>query len=188
LSYIGFSEDTGSLTEHIGSPTEYGLRKITLSCNDGTTTTTQSVYQKVYTISGDRLFCTDQDLKQFESDILKWCPTGRASFKDVIRKSQDIIINWLAAKGYVNEDGDSYTKWDLVLLNELKEWSQYLSLGLIFEGISNAVDDVFSIKSKDYYAKSTESRSRYLSVDIDGDGKADSDEKLRTFSGEVYRR
>ena len=63
-----------------------------------------------------------------------------------------------------------------------------LVLSLIFEGISNATDDVFDKKAKKYSSKAIEARNKFLTIDLNADGKLDLDESLRLNVGELFRR
>lgn len=169
---------------------EYGTRIVTCTVTDseGTTATSQQAIQ-VYTSTGDRLFCSDQDLVTHESDILKWVAPGRASFKNVIRRSQGLIIAWIDEKGYVNAYSRKYKKTDIVDLEEVRQWSIFMSLRLIFEGMSNSVEDVFSIKAKKYEILEQGARQRaILRIDFDEDGIVDVNEGTGIASGSLFRR
>ncbi len=190
LKHVGFDlmDDTDSSLSQVGMPVEYGMKKVTLSVNNGTGAVTIGLYQKVYLESGDRLFSTDSDMERHEEDIRKWVPLGRSSFKDIHRRAQAMILDWISQQGYVNSDRKTYTKWDLYDLSQVKEWATFLALQLIFEGNSNAVDDVFDKKAKKYASMALASRNRFLAIDIDQDGKIDFDENLRLHVGSIFRR
>jgi hypothetical protein len=189
LRHIGFGEvDSDNSTELTGDPVEYGLRKIVLSINNGGSPVTHTLYQKVYTEAGDRLFASDSDLQTYEEDILKWVSPGRSSFKDVHRTAQKNIMDWIDGQGYRRQDGEPFTKFDIVNMNQVSLWASYLALALVFEGNSNAVDDVFDKKSKFYQSKATQARNRFVAIDLDQDGKIDFDENLRLHSGSLFRR
>lgn len=190
LKHLGFGEpDSGISNYHVGSPVEYGLRKITLSIDDDTNPAeTLSFYQKVYTEYGDKLFSSDFDLKTHEEDILKWVSPGRSSFKDVHRRVQDLIFEYLAGHGYIKSTDEKFTKWDIKDHKELRDWATYMALQLIMEGCSNAVDDVFYRKAQKYSGLAIQARNRFVAIDIDGDGVVQSDEQLRLHSINLYRR
>lgn len=143
----------------------------------------------IVTSASDHLFSTDQDLKLHEPDILKWVEDGRASFLNVHRRAQTIIIKWLDKEGYTDVNGDPFTKAAIVDIEEVKQWSTYLALRLIFEGLSNAVDDLFWSKSKIYKGREVEWRDRaLLRLDTDGDGTVEDTEGIDPAYGFLARR
>lgn len=149
----------------------------------------KSILLQVYSEAGDHLFCSDQDLVAHEPDLLKWVPPGRSSFKDVYRRAQKLIVAWLDEKGYVNVFGDKFTKMDIVDVEEVRQWATFMSLRLIFDGISNAVDDVFARKAIAYSILEEGARNRsILRLDTNKDGIADVYEGARISSGSIYRR
>lgn len=143
----------------------------------------------VLTEASDKLFSTDQDLKLHEPDILKWVQDGRTSFKDVHRRAQTLILKWLDKEGYVDSNNDPFTKAAIVDIEEVKQWSTFLVLKLIFEGLSNATDDIFHEKAKRYSGKMAEFRKKsLLRIDVDGDGVVDEGEGIGPAYGFVTRR
>lgn len=168
---------------------EYGIRKIVVAIGNGTLTDTKNFYQRVYSEDGDRLFCSNQDLTAHEPDLMKWVPQGRSSFKDVIRRSQKLILAWLDEKGYVNVYGNKFDKHDIIDLEEVRQWSIFQTLKLIMQGISNVTDDVFDKKAKEYSKLEEAARQRViLRIDTNRDGAADAMEGLSISSGSLYRR
>jgi len=168
---------------------EYGMRKITVVVGNGTLTDTKYFYQNVYTSAGDRLFCSDQDLTAHEPDLMKWVPNGRASYKDVIRRSQRLIMAWMDEKGWVNAYQEKLNKWDVADLEEVKQWSIFQTLKLIMQGLSNQTDDVFDKKAKEYSKFEEAARQRViLRLDINKDGVVDATEGVSIYSGSLFRR
>lgn len=148
---------------------------------------TQTV--SVVTASADKLFSTDDDLKLHEPDILNWVEEGRNSFKNVHRRAQKLILEWLKREGYRDTNGDFFTKAAIVNIENVKQWSTFVALRLIFEGISNAVDDIFAEKAKRYKGQEVQWRKTVLlNIDVDGDGIVDDAEGLDTSSAFVARR
>lgn len=186
---LKFDLDLSPSTSQESEYVEYGQRIITVVASNGTVTDTKYFYINVFSEEGDYLFCDDQDLVAHEPDILRWVQDGRSSFKDVYRRCQRMIIAWLDEKGYVNQFGDKYTKRDIIDVEEVKQWATYMALRLIFQGISNASDDVFSVKSKNYYLLEEGARQRaILRLDTNKDGIADATEGLSIYSGSLFRR
>lgn len=143
----------------------------------------------VYVESQDHLFSTDQDLRLHEPEILKWVVDGRSSFLDMHRRAQTLIMKWLDKEGYVDTSGNPFTKTAIIDVEEVKQWSTFLVLKLVFEGLSNATDDIFHEKSKRYAGKMSEYRKKaLLRIDIDGDGVAENTEGITPAYGFLARR
>ncbi len=143
----------------------------------------------IVTEAQDKLFSNDADLRLHEFDILKWVPDGRATFKDMHRRAQIIIIQWLSKEGYVRVNDIPFTKTDIIDIEEVKQWSTYITLRLIFEGLSNATDDIFHVKSTRYFEMEQNWRDRaILRIDVDGDGIVNPGEGVDPRSGFIARR
>lgn len=195
--HIGFKDD-GQLVSY---PVEYGLRKVKLeivSEKPGALPSDPLIeverasvenYIEVYTPEGDGLYSEDSDLVSLEPDIMKWVQSGRATYLDLHRKSQKLILDYLDRKGFRNEDGKKITKFMLVDNSDVRVWSYYQVLKLFFLGIQNDKDDVFKKKS-DYYSKlEVDARERVeISLDSDEDGEPDESSKLHVSSGRMLMR
>jgi hypothetical protein len=132
-------------------------------------TTTYSI--EVLNASDDNLFSTDNDLVNHESDILKWLPNGRNSFNYKHRAGQTIILEWLDRNGISKSDGSRYVKADITDIEEVRHWSKYQTLVLIFEDLSNAIDDIYAQKAIRYRRLMDETKNRaILRLDTNGDG------------------
>lgn len=143
----------------------------------------------VVTAASDHLFSNDDDLRLQEPDILKWVEEGRNTFINIHRRAQKSILEYLRKEGFTDVYGNPYTKAAIIDIEEVKQWSTFLALRLIFEGISNATDDVFAEKAKRYKGQEVEWRkTALLRLDIDGDGEADNKEGIDTAFSFVARR
>lgn len=172
-----------------GNRTEYVLKEIELTIGDGASTATMQKYLMLYDKDGDALFSDDSMLRASEPDILKWTPDGYNSWNYVHRESQELIIAWLDEKGMVNSDGKKFVKADIVDIEEFRQWSKFMTLRIIFEGLSNAVDDIFAQKAIKYGSLESQHKNRALiRIDIDGDGKIDNSEHVRIHSVDLFRR
>lgn len=138
----------------------------------------------VVTEAQDLLWSSDHDLRAHEPDILQWVEKGRNSFKNIHRKSQVHILEWLDALRIWRDDGTRLEKADLKITTDLRELSTYLTLYFIFMGLQNKPDDVFSVKAKFYESKAKETKGRgRIQADFNQDGEVDSSESndLTTF-------
>lgn len=191
LQHLGFQED-GQLQ---GLPVEYGLRKVTLTVetqdNDDVVLATASIheYVEVYSVQGDALFSDDADLVGFENDIMKWLPSGRGSYKDLHRKAQKVIVDWLDRQGYRDNNFKKLTKFAFVDNSDVRLWATYTALRLFFSGANNQVGDVFKEKSNYYKGLEIEARDRaVLSLDLSGDGKPEQFNGPDIRSGRLFYR
>jgi len=144
---------------------------------------------EVVTAVDDKLFSSDADLTGHEPDILKWVRNGRSSFLDAHRAAQDRIIGWLDEHRIHDTTGARLTKADVIDTEEVADWSKFLTLQLIFEGLSNAVDDLFSIKASRYAHRVEGVRNRaVLRLDRNNDGEASVGEREDMRSSRLVRR
>lgn len=175
-----------------GYPIETVLKKITLSVtNEDDTPLTATIVKYITVVSklADRLFSTDDDLRKHESDILKYIPEGRATYLDIHRRAQTLILNWLDRNGYIDDLGYKFTLHRCLSIEEFKEWSTHLVLKLIFEGLVVSADDIFSKKAERYEDRETFWQGRsILRIDMNQDGRIDVSETLDTGSCVVVRR
>ena len=144
---------------------------------------------EVLTEANDNLFSNDSDLMLHEHDILRYVPSGRNSFINVHRRAQDRIVEWLAERGIFDSSNNKLTKASIVDIDEVRQWSTFMALRFIYDDLSNAIDDVFDQKAKDY--ETLESRARNRSqyrFDFDGDGIVEDGEALTVSSSTMYRR
>jgi hypothetical protein len=189
VTMLQFDPDEPTATSQVSTYVGYGQRIISVVASNGSVTSTKYFYINVYSDVGDYLFSSDQDLIAHEPDVMKWVIDGRSSFKDVYRRAQKIIVAWLDEKGFVNQYQEKYTKRDIIDIEEVRQWSTYMSLRLIMNGISNAQDDVFSIKAKQYELLEIGARQRViLRLDTNKDGIADATEGVSIYSGSLFRR
>lgn len=187
LPHLGYSKDTGFGGNQISKPVEYSHKAIALKVTAGTIEAKNYVI-KLFNEYGDRLFSNDQDLVKEEKDILKWCVKGRNSFKDIHRRVQFEILEFLNGKGYVDVFQDIFTKWSFEDLDQLNDWSLFLALTYIFNDASNQSDDIWAKKASAYKSMSTEARNKFIRLDIDSDGVIDVDEYLRIGVGSIFLR
>ncbi len=184
-SFINVTTDKYLDWEYAASGTE----TITTRIIAGSATGEIETEIQVITANDDYLYSNDSDLQMQESDIMKWVKDGRNSYKDLHRRAQTLILNHLRKQGYVDVNGDPYTKEAIVDIEEVKQWSTFIVLRIIFDSISNAVDDVFAAKSKYYKGQEVEWRNQaVLRLDTDGDGVVDDGEQVDIQSGVVVRR
>lgn len=166
-----------------------GTKTVSVRIDNGSGPSSITGSIEVLTPSSDKLFSTDQDLVAEESDILQWIPEWKTSFNHIHRRAQERMFAWLDEKGYTDVYAEKFTKEDVVDTEELNEWSKYMVLRMIFNQLSNQVDDIFDRKSKYYESKEINARKRYvLRIDIDADGVVDTFEDMQMNTGRVFRK
>lgn len=143
----------------------------------------------VVSSADDHLFSTDDDLVAIESDIMKYVPDGRSSWIREHRKAQTLIISWLNKNNVRDNMGNLITKANVIDTTELREWSTFLTLSLIYKALSNSVDDVFDKKSKEFSSQAVDARYMYsLRLDLDNDGVLGSGEGVMLRTVQMVRR
>ena len=148
-----------------------GAKVVTVRVDNGSGPVTATFTINVLTAVDDYLFSTDQDLLAVRSDILKYLPEPKNSYLNVHRKAQELILANLDERGIIDNEGNKLDKADVVDISEVNEWSTYLTLKLIFEDLSNAVDDVFERDAKRYETQMLRHRDRsFLRLDLNNDG------------------
>jgi hypothetical protein len=166
-----------------------GQKVITVTINGATTPVIFTSTIQVISATNDNLFAEDTDLIQEEPDITKFVRKGRNTFKDVHREAQREILDLLDRKGYKRSDGTELTAADAVDKAQVRTMAKYLSLHLIYIGLSNIVDDIFSQKSATYWSKYlTASDRRIIGFDLDGDATISTNEGINTRATRMYKR
>ena len=123
-------------------------------------TDTKTATLLVVTAAVDNLFSKDSDIVPLESNILEFVQDGRSSFIDKHRMAQIEILNELDAAEIWKADGTRYVASDISDIQEFKEWSKYVTLRIIFEDISNAIDDVYANKATAYQTAAINAKKR----------------------------
>ena len=140
----------------------------------------------IISAENDKLFSTDSELLPYEPNILEWTRDGRSSFIDFYREAQSRILTFLDEQRIWDSNGDRLTKDAIIDVKEVNDWSKFIVLKTIFEGLSNAVDDIFGIKAIKYLNLEKEARDRAaVRLDLNGDGESSPVDKI---SSHIIRR
>lgn len=167
-----------------------GNKTVQVKVTTGTGNITGSFTVVAVSSADDRLFSSDELLMAHEPQILKYLPDGKSSYKFQHRRVRDLIIDEINRKGFRDEGGSKYTAADVLDLEDVKVWATYKCLAVIMEGLSNAVDDIFSQKALKYMKLASEAENRlYVTLDHDNSGIASEAEKVQEFTAiSVIRR
>jgi hypothetical protein len=152
------------------------------------TTQTKSVSFNLLTSAQDNLFSNDNDLIAHEPDIMKWLPEGRSSWIYVHRRAQERILSYLFEKGYKNNDGTPFTKAQILEKYDVKEWSTFMVLKIIFGSIINSKDDVFVQKARFYENLEGKANKTDIRVDLNADGTQSQEETVSLNGPLLFRR
>lgn len=164
-----------------------GSKVVTLRITTDGSPTTRTSTITVVTEANDKLFSKDSELVPHEPDIMNYVPEGRSSFINVHRLAQDRILTYLDEKRIADNDGNRLTASAIIDTEEVNDWSKFLSLQYIFEGLSSSTDDIFSEKAERYRQMVNKAKNRaVLRFDKDGDGVADT--KADLYSMNLIRR
>ena len=160
-----------------------GTKTVSIRITTDGAPVTGTVTISVVTAADDKLFSGDAELVAHEPEILNYVRAGRNSFLDVHRTAQDRIITWLDEHRIWDTEGDRLTKDAIIDIEEVNDWSKFLTLKYIFEGLSNATDDIFHDKAMRYAEMASKARNRAaIRLDRDGDGNEDTAAiDLRTY-------
>jgi hypothetical protein len=164
-------------------PGQYSI-KLTVTDATSPTPLTEETFATITVVikEEDPTFSEDSDLVAYEPDILKWIREGRSSYLDIHRAAVQRILSELDEKRVQDSSGEPLSYSALMRPKEFKDWSKFMVLRMIFEGVSNAVGDVFDQKAQKYKKLEEIAAQRSsITVDIDGDGKDDGQYDLRTF-------
>lgn len=165
-----------------------GTKTVTIRVTTDSTPVTATGSIEVLTVADDKLFSSDAELVPHEPEILNWVRQGRNSFLDVHRTAQDRILTWLDENRFWDKSGNPLTKDAVINISEFNDWSKFLTLRLIFEGISNSIDDIHHEKAERYRKMELTARQRaVIRVDLDGDADVDPNEELDLRSIEMLR-
>lgn len=164
-----------------------GEKTATISVTTDGVPTTKDITITAIGQSDEKLFSDDKDIISHEVDIYRFLRPGRSSFLDFHRIAQKMILDDLDQRGIVDSNGNKLVAADIYDVEEVKEWSKYLALHLIFKSVQSEVDDIYGIKSKSYVDMADRQRTRAtLRLDTNQDGSVDSRPDL--MSGRLVRR
>lgn len=157
-----------------------GVKVISVQATDGVTTVTQNFELEVISEANDNLYSTDEHIFAIESELKRYIPEGRNSFKNIHREAQSRILNYLDRKRIWNTNGEPYTNDQLNINNELSKWSLYEALFIIYSDLFVSVGDKFAEKINQYKELRNAERDRAsLRIDKDNSGTFDGSSEIQ---------
>ena len=156
-----------------------------------TTQSGNSVFTKqvaALDLTAQQLFSTDSDLYRFEPEIDKLLPKKWTSWNLVHLEAQKYFIDWLDEKRIFNEQKEKYTVADLTDRDQVRQFSIFKTLELIYSGTFNQTGDIYSTKRDKYRELANEKLAKStLSLDYNKNGTADEGERTDLHSVGVIR-
>jgi len=157
-----------------------GTKTIEVEATDGVTTVSQSFSIDVVNESDDNLYSNDSQIFAIESELKRYIPEGRNSFKNVHREAQSRILNFLDRKRIWNQDGTPLTKTQINFYDEVSKWSLYETLFIIYTDLFISVGDKFAEKVNQYKELRNYERDRAsLRIDKDNSGTINVDSEIQ---------
>lgn len=149
-----------------------GIKVVTLEVVNAGGSQSRTFSITALTEEQDKLFSSDQNLVEEESDILRYVPKGRNTFKFQHRAAQTRMLEDLYRIGITDIQGNKLTKDAVLDIDEVREWSKFLTLQLIFADLSTTPSDQFAIERDRYKMEALEGRHKsVLKLDKNGDGE-----------------
>lgn len=164
-----------------------GTKTITVEATDGVTPVSEDFTVEVTSVADDNLYSSDSELFQIESELKKYLPAGKNSYLYAHREAQLRILSYLDRKRIWNTDGTIITK-DQLNVSDVKRWSIYETMLIIYEDLVVAVGDKFKDKVLKYTELRNIERDRgAIRIDLDGNSTIESDEILELKSFRMKR-
>ena len=148
-----------------------GTKSIEVTATDGINNVVQTFEIEVISEGDDNLYSTDAQIFAIESELKRYIPDGKNSFKNIHREAQARILNFLDRKRIWNENGEPFNKTQVNLFDELSRWSLYETLFIIYTDLFISVGDKFAEKVNQYKELRNYERERAaVRIDRDGNG------------------
>lgn len=155
---------------------DYTIRVEMISDSPVPVTTEITYTVSAITAAEDNLFSNDAQLYKYESELKRYLPSGRNSWKYMHRLAQTEMVDYLYRNAILNPDNSMITK-DQLIGDSLAQWSIFETLILIFQELKTSNSEAFNEKLVDYYGKRSAARKRYLiEYDSNKDGNVDEDD------------
>ena len=157
-----------------------GTWPIVVSATDGVNTISQNFEMEVISEADDFLYSTDSQIFAIESELKRYIPDGRNSFKNVHREAQSRILNFLDRKRIWNKDGTPLSKMQINIHDEVSKWSLYETLFIIYTDLFISVGDKFAEKVNQYKELRNYERDRAaVRIDKDANGSFDASSEIQ---------
>lgn len=168
--------------------TSIGTKTVQLRITTTSGNSVESRTIEVLDLDNKKLFSKDSDLYRHEPEIDNLLPKKWSSWNLNHLEAQKIFMDWLDEKGIFNKNGKKYEVADLLDLEEVRQWSVYKCLELIYRGNVNVANDVSDQKSKTYAAEADKKLAKsQIALDYNEDGEANAGERTDLYSVNINR-
>lgn len=141
----------------------------------------------VLDVVAQKLFSTDSDLYRFEPEIDSLLPKKWTSWNLVHLESQKYFMDWLDEKRIYSENGSKYAVNDLTDRDQIRQFSIFKTLELIYSGTFNQTGDIYSGK-RDKYRELANDKLAKSTISLDYNKNGNADEGERTDLNSVVLR
>lgn len=125
----------------------------------------------------DNLLSTDSMIYELESELKKYLPYGRNSWKYLHRAARNKMLDYMYRNGIYNSDGTEVLASQLKSESKLEQWAVYETMLLIYQEIKTSNSEAFNEKLVDYSEDRANARKRYkIEYDSNKDGNVDEDD------------
>lgn len=136
----------------------------------------------------DNLQSNDAMIFALESELKKYMPEGRNSYKYLHREALVKMLDYMYRNGIYNPDGTRIEKSQLIG-DKLSEWSKYETMVLIFQELKTSNVELFNEKIEDYEEERDNARAIYkFEYDSNKDAVVDDTDKTTATRPTHFRR
>jgi len=162
---------------------------ITVQATDGVETANKTFPIKIISASEDNLYSDDSTMFSIESELMRYIPAGKNSFKYAHREAQSRILNYLDRKRIWNIDGTPLTKNQINVDDAIVKWSLYETIYLIYTDLFISIGDKFAEKVAQYRDLRNNERDRAsIRIDVNKNGTLEINENQDLKSFRMIRR
>jgi hypothetical protein len=134
------------------------------------------------------LFSDDQDLNGVYPGVTNYRDSSELSFVLRHENSRNLIIQEIRNRGLRKEPMgkfgyENYDAWDFLAIEEVRQWSIYLTMANIFSSLQSKEDGLYKQKTEEYLELAEMFKAAfYITLDRDDDGIKDASESAADIS------
>lgn len=171
-AYIPIASDGALYLDWVYETSGEKTVSVRINSNDSLVATTTV---NVISEAEDKLFSNDSDIEALEYDIEYYYKQGRNSHLDMHREAQKHIIEELGLRGVVDSEGNPITKANILETEQLRTWSKYYTLFLIYNDHKKSSEDALAEKANHYFrmAQNASQDRQFIKIDADTNGTSE---------------